>query len=76
MHRPLLLAVLALAVVGPFVFRVPELIALGVLAVITGAGVAWETRREDGLRRRVRRLALEEQVAAEAEQSHWRQQHL
>ncbi|MEE3917903.1 low temperature requirement protein A [Micromonospora sp. BRA006-A] len=56
-HRPLLAAVVALAVVGPFVFRVPELIALGVLAVITGAGVAWETRREDGVRRRVRQLA-------------------
>ncbi|WP_349875929.1 low temperature requirement protein A [Micromonospora sp. HUAS YX12] len=75
-HRPLLLTVVALAVAGPFVFRIPELIALGVLAVITGAGVAWETRREDGLRRRVRRLALEEQIAAEAEQSHWRQRHL
>nr|WP_176739788.1 low temperature requirement protein A [Micromonospora aurantiaca] len=75
-HRPLLLAVVALVMVGPFVFRIPELIALGVLAVITGAGVTWETRREDGLRRRVRRLALEEQIAAEAEQSRWRRGHL
>ena len=46
------------------------------LAVLTGAGVAWETRGENGRRRRVRQLALEEQIAAEAEQSHWRQQHL
>ncbi|WP_431943693.1 low temperature requirement protein A [Micromonospora marina] len=75
-HRPLLLTVLALAVAGPFVFRVPELYALAALAVITSVGVAWETRSEDGGRRRVRALALEEQVAAEAEQSHWRQRHL
>nr|WP_241826492.1 low temperature requirement protein A [Micromonospora sp. TSRI0369] len=75
-HWRLLTTVVALTAVAPFVFRVPELVALIVLAMLTGAGVAWETRGEDGHRRRVRQLALEEQIAAEAEQSHWRQQHL
>ncbi|WBB76984.1 low temperature requirement protein A [Micromonospora sp. WMMD1128] len=75
-HLPLLVTVAALAAAGPFAFRIPEVVALGVLWVLTGAGVAWETRSEDGRRRRVRRLALEEQLAAEAEQSRWRQRHL
>ncbi|MFG1719419.1 low temperature requirement protein A [Micromonospora sp. B006] len=75
-RRPLLLTVVALAVVGPIAFQIAELMALAVLAIITGAGVAWETGRENGYRRRIRQLALEEQIAAEAEQSHWRQQHL
>ncbi|WP_435871273.1 low temperature requirement protein A [Micromonospora tulbaghiae] len=75
-HWRLLVTVAALAVAGPFVFRIPELVALMALAVLTCAGIAWETRGEDGHRRRVRELALEEQIAAEAEQSHWRQQHL
>lgn len=75
-HRPLLVTVAALVVVGPFAFRIPEVAALGVLAALAGAGVTWETRSEDGRRRRVRQLALEEQVAAEAEQSRWRREHL
>ncbi|MFI5832925.1 low temperature requirement protein A [Micromonospora sp. NPDC051300] len=75
-HRPLLVTVAALAASAPFAFRVPEVFALGVLAVLTAAGVAWETRSEDGRRRRVRQLALEEQVAAETEQSRWRREHL
>ncbi|WFE42732.1 low temperature requirement protein A [Micromonospora sp. WMMD998] len=75
-HRPLLVTVAALAAAGPVAFRIPEVVALGVLGVLTGAGVAWETRSEDGRRRRVRRLALEEQLAAEAEQSRWRRRHL
>ncbi|WP_347405408.1 low temperature requirement protein A [Micromonospora sp. WMMD980] len=75
-HRPLLATVVALAAVAPLVAPIPELIALGVLAVLTVAGVAWETRSENGRRRRVRELAIEEQLAAEAEQSRWRQRHL
>ena len=73
---PLLVTVLALVAAVPAVALLHELNALVVLAVLTGAGVIWETRSEDGHRRRVRELALEEQIAAEAEQSHWRQRHL
>ncbi|MET9299943.1 low temperature requirement protein A [Micromonospora aurantiaca] len=73
---PLLVTVLLLVAAVPAVALLHELNALVVLAVLTGAGVAWETRGENGRRSRVRRLALEEQIAAEAEQSHWRQQHL
>ncbi|MFI7220897.1 low temperature requirement protein A [Micromonospora maritima] len=75
-HWPLLVTAAALALSGPFAFRVPEVAALGVLAVLTAVGVAWETRSEDGRRRRVRQLALEEQLASEAEQSRWRREHL
>ncbi|WP_175441248.1 low temperature requirement protein A [Micromonospora humi] len=75
-HRPLLVAVGALVASTPIAFRVPEVAALGVLALLTAAGVAWETRSENGRRRRVRQLALEEQLAAEAEQSRWRREHL
>ncbi|MET8065668.1 low temperature requirement protein A [Micromonospora sp. NPDC005313] len=75
-RMPLLVTVLVLVVAVPAVARLHELNALVVLAVLTGAGIAWETRGEGGRRGRVRRLALEEQVAAEAEQSHWRQEHL
>ncbi|MFC0099689.1 low temperature requirement protein A [Micromonospora marina] len=75
-RTPLLVTVLVLVAAVPAVARLHELIALVVLTAITGAGIAWETRGEDGWRRRVRALALEEQVAAEAEQSHWRQRHL
>ncbi|WBC07184.1 low temperature requirement protein A [Micromonospora sp. WMMA1947] len=73
---PLLVTVLLLVAAVPAVAPLHELNALVVLAVLTGAGVAWETRGENGHRRRVRQLALEEQIAAEAEQSHWRQRHL
>ncbi|MFG1741876.1 low temperature requirement protein A [Micromonospora chalcea] len=73
---PLLVTVLLLVAAVPAVAPLHELHALVVLAVLTAAGVAWETRGENGHRRRIRQLALEEQIAAEAEQSHWRQQHL
>ncbi|MEU4793312.1 low temperature requirement protein A [Micromonospora tulbaghiae] len=76
MRIPLLVTVLVLVVAVPAAARLHELNALVVLAVLTGVGIGWETRSEDGHRRRVRELALEEQIAAEAEQSHWRQQHL
>ncbi|MBQ1045137.1 MULTISPECIES: low temperature requirement protein A [unclassified Micromonospora] len=75
-RRPLLVTVLLLVAAVPAVARLHELNALVVLAVLTVAGVIWETRAEDGDRRRVRQLALEEQIAAEAEQSRWREQHL
>ncbi|MGC4895930.1 low temperature requirement protein A [Micromonospora sp. DT31] len=75
-HRALLVTVAALAVVGPLVSWLPDLVALGALAVVTTCGVVWETRGEGGRRRQVRQLALAEQLAAEAEQSRWRRRHL
>ncbi|SBT65353.1 Low temperature requirement protein LtrA [Micromonospora sediminicola] len=75
-HRPLLVTVAVLAAVSPLAFRVPEVGALALLAVVTAGGVGWETRSEDGKRHRVRQLALEEQLASEAEQSRWRREHL
>lgn len=75
-HWPLLITVVVLAAVAPFAAPIPELAAFGLLAVLTTIGVMAETLSEDGGRRQVRQLALEEQLAAEAEQSHWRQQHL
>ncbi|MET8907051.1 low temperature requirement protein A [Micromonospora sp. NPDC004551] len=75
-HRPLLITVVVLAVVAPFAARIPELVALGVLAVLTTVGVMAETVSEDGRRRQVRQLALEEQLATEEDQSRWRQEHL
>jgi low temperature requirement protein LtrA len=75
-HWPLLAAVAVLALVAPVAARLPELVALAVLAVLCLVGVVAETLSEDGRRRQVRRLALEEQLAAEEEQSRWRRQHL
>ncbi|MEV0426707.1 low temperature requirement protein A [Micromonospora sp. NPDC050495] len=68
--------VAVLAVVAPFAAPIPELAALGLLALITTVGVAVETLSEDGRRRQVRHLALEEQIAAETEHSRWRRHHL
>ncbi|MCI4061756.1 low temperature requirement protein A [Micromonospora sp. R77] len=76
LHRPLLLAVLLLALVAPVAARLPELVALALLAVLCLAAVVAETLSEDGRRRQVRQLALEEQLAVEADQSRWRQRHL
>ncbi|KKJ93920.1 low temperature requirement protein A [Micromonospora sp. HK10] len=73
---PLVVTVVVLAVTAPLVAPIPELAALALLALITTAGVIVETFREDGWRRQVRHLALEERLAVEAEQSRWRRQHL
>ncbi|MBY8872739.1 low temperature requirement protein A [Micromonospora sp. PLK6-60] len=73
---PLLLAVVVLAVVAPFAALLPELVALAVLCGITVVMTVAETVREDGRRRRIRQLALAEQLALEVDQTRWRQQHL
>ncbi|MGR6321081.1 low temperature requirement protein A [Micromonospora soli] len=73
---PVLVAVVAIVAVAPLAALLPELIALVVLAVLTVTAVVVETRSEDGRRRQIRQLALEEQLAAEEEQSRWRQRHL
>lgn len=75
-HWPLLVAVLVLVGVAPLAARLPELVALALLAVLVAAATVAETLSEDGRRRQVRQLAMEEQLAAEAEQSQWRQRHL
>ncbi|MFJ8578716.1 low temperature requirement protein A [Micromonospora sp. NPDC093277] len=73
---PLLVTVSAIVLVAPAAARVPELLAVVVLAVLCIVGTVVETRREDGRRRRIRQLALDEQVATEEAQSRWRRQHL
>ncbi|WP_255420205.1 low temperature requirement protein A [Micromonospora sicca] len=75
-HWPLLAAVAVLALVAPVAARLPELVALGLLAALCVAAMVAETLSENGRRRQIRRLALEEQIAAEVEQSRWRRQHL
>ncbi|NES12226.1 low temperature requirement protein A [Micromonospora sp. PPF5-17] len=73
---PLLLAVVVLVGVAPLAARLPELAALAVLAVLTVAAITAETLSENGRRRQVRQLALEEQLDVEEEQSRWRREHL
>ncbi|SBT44599.1 low temperature requirement protein A [Micromonospora auratinigra] len=73
---PLLLGPLLLAGIAPLAAPLPELVSLILLAVILLAVVVAETLSEDGRRRQVRQLALEEQCAAEEEQSRWRRDHL
>lgn len=75
-HWPLLAAVAVLALVAPVAARLPELVALALLAVLSVAATVAETVSEDGRRRQVRQLALEEEMDAEVEQSRWRQRHL
>ncbi|MFD2763168.1 low temperature requirement protein A [Micromonospora eburnea] len=73
---PLLLATVAILLAEPLAAGLPELLAVILLALLCVAGTVAETLREDGRRQQIRQLALEEQVAAEAEQSRWRRQHL
>ncbi|MGW5673005.1 low temperature requirement protein A [Micromonospora sp. NPDC003776] len=68
--------VVALAVVLPAAGRLPAVGGLAVLAGTCVALVLTGLRREDPLRRQVRQVALEEQIAAEQEQSQWRRRHL
>ncbi|WP_446216026.1 hypothetical protein [Micromonospora sp. IBHARD004] len=74
--RPLLATVAVLALVAPVAARLPELAAVALLALLCLATTVAETVNEDGRRRQIRQLALEEQIAAEVEQSRWRQRHL
>lgn len=69
-------AVLLLAVLVPVAAPLPELISLAVLAVTTVAMVVTQTAVDAPLRRDVRDVALQEQLAAEADQTAWRGRHL
>ncbi|MEV0806703.1 low temperature requirement protein A [Micromonospora sp. NPDC050200] len=78
-HWPLLAAVVMIALVALVALvaaRLPELVAVALLSVLCVAATVAETLSEDGRRRQVRQLALEEQLAVEAAQSDWRRRHL
>ncbi|MGC1212117.1 MAG: low temperature requirement protein A [Micromonospora sp.] len=72
---PLTAMVLIVALV-PVVGPLPELVALGLLALVCVVSAGVQAATERSHRRRVREVALEEQLAAEAEQSEWRRHHL
>ncbi|MFI1193775.1 low temperature requirement protein A [Micromonospora sp. NPDC020750] len=73
---PLLAEVALLALLAPVAARLPELQALVLLAVVCVTLTAGETLGGRRRRSRVRQLALEEQRAAEIEESRWRGEHL
>ncbi|MDO3704680.1 low temperature requirement protein A [Micromonospora sp. C28SCA-DRY-2] len=68
--------VLLLLLLVPVAGQLPELVALALLAVATVAVVGAQTVVDAPRRRQVRQVALEEQLAAEAEQTRWRGHHL
>ncbi|MFI0795603.1 low temperature requirement protein A [Micromonospora rubida] len=73
---PLLVEVALLAVLAPVAVRLPELRALVLLALVCVSVTVGETLGGRRRRNRVRQLALEEQRAAEIEESRWRGEHL
>ncbi|MGW4499778.1 low temperature requirement protein A [Micromonospora sp. NPDC004336] len=73
---PSVAGVALLGVLVPVVGRLPELVALAVLALAAVATVAAQTVVDAPRRRDVRQVALEEQLAAEVEQTRWRGHHL
>ncbi|MEU7995442.1 low temperature requirement protein A [Micromonospora sp. NPDC049060] len=73
---PTICGVLLLVALTPAAGQVPELAALAMLAVAAVLTVAVQTVVDAPRRRRVRQVALEEQLASEAEQTRWRGHHL
>ncbi|WP_446210628.1 low temperature requirement protein A [Micromonospora sp. IBSANI012] len=71
-----LATVVLLAALGPLSSRVPELVELGLLALVCVASTGAQTMVDGPRRRRTRQVALAEQEASEAEQSRWRGEHL
>ena len=71
-----LVAVAVLAALSPVSVGVPELDALALLAVVAVVSTVVQTVLDGPRRRRTRQVALEEQLAGEAEQSRWRGEHL
>ncbi|MEH0972943.1 low temperature requirement protein A [Micromonospora sp. CPCC 205546] len=65
-----------LVALTPVATRLPELVALAMLAVAAMLTVAAQTVVDAPRRRRVRQVALDEQLASEAEQTRWRGDHL
>ncbi|NED58275.1 low temperature requirement protein A [Micromonospora aurantiaca] len=68
--------VVAMAVGLPWAGRLPAVAALAIVAVAGVSVVLLGLRSADPWRSQVRRTALDEQVAAEQEQSEWRRHHL
>ncbi|MGC5018069.1 hypothetical protein [Micromonospora sp. DT47] len=76
-HLPALAALGLLAAVCVATITVlPELTALALLALVCVSLIVVETRWQGERRRRIRRLALEEELAAETDRSRWRAEHL
>ncbi|MGN9804137.1 low temperature requirement protein A [Micromonospora sp. L32] len=71
-----LATVVLLAALGPLSSRVPELAAVGLLALVCVASTGAQTMVDGPRRRRTRQVALAEQEASEAEQSRWRGERL
>ncbi|MFF5172125.1 low temperature requirement protein A [Micromonospora sp. NPDC000089] len=71
-----LAAVAVLAALSPVTARVPELDALALLAVVCVVSTVAQTVVDGPRRRRIRQVALDEQLAFELEQSRWRGEHL
>jgi hypothetical protein len=68
--------VVLLVALTPVAAQLPELAALAMLAVAAVLTVAVQTVVDAPRRRRVRQVALEEQLASEVEQTRWRGHHL
>ncbi|MCX4388478.1 low temperature requirement protein A [Micromonospora peucetia] len=73
---PSIVGVVLLVALVPVAGQLPELAALAVLAVAAVLVVAAQTVVDAPRRRQVRQVALEEQLASEAEQTRWRGHHL
>ena len=73
---PTIGGILLLFALVPIAGSLPELIALGMLALATTLAVAAQTVVDSRRRAGVRQMALEEQLAAEEEHTRWRGHHL
>ncbi|WP_406078873.1 low temperature requirement protein A [Micromonospora sp. NBC_00858] len=76
LRRPSAVAMGLIVVLMPVAARLPELLALGLLGLVVLAATVVQTVVDATLRRQVREVALTEQLAAEADQTHWRGRHL
>ncbi|MEU9508134.1 low temperature requirement protein A [Micromonospora sp. NPDC048170] len=73
---PSIAGVALLVALVPVAGQLPELVALAMLAVAAVLVVGAQTVVDAPRRRRVRQVALDEQLASEAEQTRWRGHHL
>ncbi|MGC4819972.1 low temperature requirement protein A [Micromonospora sp. DT63] len=73
---PTIGGIVLLLVLVPVAGALPELFALALLALAAALAVGAQTVVDTRRRRRVRQVALEEQLAVEEEQTRWRGQHL
>ncbi|MEU7845141.1 low temperature requirement protein A [Micromonospora sp. NPDC049114] len=73
---PTIGGIVLLLVLVPVAGALPELFALALLALAAALAVGAQTVVDTRRRRRVRQVALEEQLAVEEEQTRWRGHHL